>query len=341
MGGVVSGITKTLFGGGDNEQKSRSKSEAKDLTPGAFRDLRSPVSQQLQQIFASGGGPQPPQGQLAAPITGNEQQLLGQIQSNLLGGGVADEQQQNLLRELISGQQVGQGPAFQNQGIDIQGIQGGVQQGQENPFLQQAIAAAQRPLIQEFENIVAPALRAQFTQAGQQIQGTGSSPFNEAAAQAQTGLANALGDISGRLAFQDFAQRQALQSDEFQQLRGLMTEQEAIQKRLQSEEFQRDRQRQLDAVSQAQGVDRAQLENLIAGLEAQALPRLVEQFGIDRGLEEFRRRQGQLLQAIQSAGALASPTPVVLSSSTSSGTSTTSPGLLGGLGAFMSNIRSG
>lgn len=334
MGGVIDKVTDTLFGGSESKQKS--KQTAQNLTPQPFQDLASPVSGQIRNLFSTGGGATAP-GPYAAGVTGNESQLLNQLQTTLTQPSGTQQQGQNLLSEILTGQQVGAGPSGQPlPGVGT--IPGGINTGQENPFLQQAIAAAQRPLLAEFENTIAPALRAQFTQAGQQIQGQGSSPFQQAAADAQGNVLNALGDIAGRLSYQDFAQRQQLGSQEFQQLRELQTQQNLAQRALQSDAYQQERQRQIDALQTSTGVDRAQIENLIAGLEAQALPRLVEQYGIDQGLEEFRRRQGQLLEAIRLGGGFAGPTGVV--TGTSTGGSRSSPGLLGGFGQFVGNIES-
>jgi hypothetical protein len=326
----MGGITRTLFGS-PSKQSSRQQSQsegfqqsqsssaalARDMTPSQFTGMRGDIAGGLQGLIGSGGGAQFNQ-PFTAGVTGNENQLLQQIMGQATQGGPNLGASQDLLGQILSGQQMGTGPAFM-------GTPGGVAQGEMNPFLQQAIEAAQRPLVENFQDIVAPALRAQFTQAGQQIAGQGSSPFHMAAARAQSGLANAMGDIGANMAFQDFAQRQALGSQEFQQLRGL-----------QSQEHQQDRSRQLDAVAQSQGVERAQFEQLLAGLEAQALPRLVEQYGIDQGLEEFRRREQQLLAALQMAGGLAAPTPVTdsVSQGTSFGQQTaTSSGSSSGVGA--------
>jgi len=337
---VLQGPVKSLFGGSSQKQKSRS--DPKDMTPPEFTGMRPEIASQLQNLFSQGGG-QTFQGQTAAPLGGNEQNLLSQLMQMTTQPSGATGAGQNFLQQLIQGGQgVGADP-LASLNVDPSAIQGGVAAGQVNPFLQGAIDAAQRPLIENFQDIVAPALRAQFTNAGQQIAGQGSSPFHMAAARAQSGLANAMGDIGANLAFQDLSQRQQLQSAEFQQLRDLMVGQELsgrgqdLSARGQDMEGQlRGRQQQLEAVSTAAGIDRQQLDGVLAALEAQALPRMIEQLGIDRGLEEFRRREDQLLQAIQMAGQLASPT---VANVTRQGSSTsTSPNIIsslfGGGGVF-------
>lgn len=83
---------------------------------------------------------------------------------------------------------------------------------ESNPFLQSTIQSAQRPLLEAFQDVTLPRLQGQFTQAGQFIQPQSSSPFDRAAAISQRGLANALGDVSTRLAGENFAAERARQA---------------------------------------------------------------------------------------------------------------------------------
>lgn len=262
MGGVVDSVTDTLFG------SSGEPGRVVDTTPQAFGELRRPTSDALRNIL-SGGGQQAFSGQMTAPVTGTEQQLLDQIMGQSQPSGAAQQSMQTLEQ------------AAAGQGLSPD----------SNPFLAATIQSAQRPLIEQFNDETLPGLRAQFAQAGQQIQGEGSSPFQMAQARASSGLANALGDVSTELSGQN---------------------------------FQQERQRQLQAATAIPEVERAQLDQSMRALEAQALPRLVEQFGIDRGLEEFRRRQETLMQAIQLAGGLAQAQPQALQGTQPTG------GLLGG-----------
>lgn len=79
-----------------------------------------------------------------------------------------------------------------------------------------------------------------------------------------------------------------------------------------------------------QGMGQQQLQQMMANLEAQALPRLIEQMGLDRGLQEFQRQQAQLLQSLGIAGGLAAPTAATLPGT--AGSPGALSGLLGGLG---------
>lgn len=167
-----------------------------------------------------------------------------------------------------------------------------------NPFLQASIEMAQRPIMELFGDQT-QANRAQFTMAGQRIQPGASSPFEMAQARLSGDVASALGDVSTRLL---------------------------------SENLGRERQLQQQA---ALSLPAQEMEVMMNTLQAQALPRLIEQMGIDRGLQEFQRLQQQILQALQIGGGLSVPSPVSIP-----GTSAT-PGFLhavaGGIGQGMGN----
>jgi hypothetical protein len=130
-----------------------------------------------------------------------------------------------------------------------------------NPFLQASIDAASRPILQGLQDLLSRELPGRFTQAGQFVNPRGSSPFDFAAARATGETANALGDIGTRLAFET---------------------QEA------------ERQRQQEGVQLGQ----QEVQSLVTNLQAQALPRLIEDLGIERGQEIFKTRLQALLQAL-------------------------------------------
>lgn len=226
-----------------------------DTTPEEFRRLRGSVAGSLEGLL-EGGGPRAP-GPFVAGLTEGEQDLLGRTREQAKPSQASQMATQQLSNTL--------GGDFLSP--------------ESNPFLQGTIKAAQRPVIEEFENQVMPRLRSKFTQAGQFIQPEGSSPFDQAAAEAVGGLTRELGDISSEIAGQN---------------------------------FQAERGRQMQASQLAPQIDRAQLDQLVKGMEAQALPRMIQQMGIDRGLEEFRRRMDVLLSSIQTAGGLASPSTTTL-----------------------------
>ena len=169
-----------------------------------------------------------------------------------------------------------------------------------NPFLQATINAATRPLLEQFQDVTLPRLQGDFTAAGQRTQPGSSSAFDRAAALAQRGLASAVGEVASGIAGQN---------------------------------FQQERGRQQEAVTQATQISQQDIQNTIEGLRAAALPRLIEQFGVDQGLAQFNERLQTILQAIAGASGL----PVTAFETTAQGTSagtSAGTGTSQGTGAF-------
>lgn len=135
---------------------------------------------------------------------------------------------------------------------------------QSNPFLQATIEAAQRPTLQGLEEVLSRTLPGRFTQSGQFTQPQGSSAFDRAAAIATRGAADAAGDIATKIAFG-------------------------------SQEAERGRQQEAIQLSQAE------VQTTINNLQAQGLPRLIQDLGLERGQQEFQARIQALLQALQIA----------------------------------------
>jgi len=150
------------------------------------------------------------------------------------------------------------------EGAGRQGLIGDTISGQylgSNPHLQSAIESAQRPTLQAYEELLGRVLPGQFTQAGQMTQPGQSSPFTRAAAIQSRGLADSLGDIATKISFGA---------------------------------YESERERQQGAVQLGQQEVQTTLQNL----QAQALPRMIEQMGIEGGLKEFQRRNEQLMQIL-------------------------------------------
>lgn len=265
------GFVSDLFGGTETKQTTGPV----DVVPPEFRALRKPVAGALEGLIgtglAQGGGTPSGEGIFTAPITGQESSLVGRL-GELVGGptplrGAVEA----LLQNTVEGQFLTPG---------------------SNPFLGETIRAAQRPVIEAFQDVALPRFQRGFTAAGQFIQPQGSSAFDRAAAIATRGLTNTLGDISTNIA---------------------------------SQNFQAERGRQAQAVEQVSQLSSADVNNTIAGLQASALPRLIEQFGINQGTAEFNRRISIVLQALGVARGL----PLVQTGQQSTATSTTSPNILG------------
>lgn len=148
-------------------------------------------------------------------------------------------------------------------------------QSGENPFLQATIDAAIRPIL---ENAQLQELRdrSAFAGAGQKL--SRSSAFAEDRANAVRDTERAVGDVAAQLAFQEFENR---------------------------------RQQQAQAVELANSRFAEQRQ----AISTLALPRLVEQYGIEKGNEEMVRRFNVIEAALNQLAQLASPRVVTLSSS--------------------------
>lgn len=226
----------------------RSRSRARDITPAEFVSLRQPVADTLRFLLT--GGPEFT-GPFVAPLAQQEIDLLASLEGT----------------ERTPAEQAGQETLTRT-------ARGDFLRPGSNPFLQDAIRSAQRPLVEAFSED-ARALRGGFTAAGQRIQD--SSPFARAEAIRERALANALADVSTQLTATNFFNERQLQ------------------------------QRASEIAGQVRS---GEVQRLIAQLQAQALPRLIEQLGIDRGLEEFRRRAAVIENAAALGVGATSATPV-------------------------------
>lgn len=185
-----------------------------------------------------------------------------------------------------------------------------------NPWLQASIESAQRPIMEAFGDELSN-VRGAFTAAGHRVQPQSSSPFDTARARLVSGVSGALGDVATNIMSQHIQQERNRQM----QALGLM-----------GSAFEQGEQRALDAARAVPSFDLARLEGIIASMEAQALPRMIEQYGIDRGVEEFRRQQSELLNVLQMAIQAAGGAQYVSTPGTEGGGGMLAP-ILGGVGA--------
>lgn len=165
------------------------------------------------------------------------------------------------------------------QGLVTDTLGGKFLQPGSNPFLAGAIDAAIRPVREQFERQTLPNLKSQFTAAGQLVQPQGSSPFDTALGNAQNDFLQTVADISTKMS---------------------------------STNFEAERTRQQAAVNQQLQLNQGELDNLVKGLQATALPRLIEQKGLDVGLQQFNRNIDLFMQALQLAQGGAMGQTVVL-----------------------------
>lgn len=167
-----------------------------------------------------------------------------------------------------------------------------------NPFLAAAITAAQRPTLDNLTQTLTRDLPGRFTANGQLIQPNtgangGSSAFDRASALAFQSAANTSTDIAAKIGSDAYGTGVAQQEN---------------------------------AAGLAPGLDSAQVDNTIKSLQASALPRLIQQNGLDQGLQLFQQQTANLLDFLKTIGTVQAPTLGTNSASTStnSGTSTSS-----------------
>lgn len=276
----MSGVGDFLFGSKPKQGK------VKDVTPDEFRRLRAPVEMGLRNIISSGGLPQF-QGPFTADITGAESDLLAQLMGQIQPTTSTDTARTTIEQLAAGGRNpfagaVGLSGAEQA-GLDsvgqsafgttpltgasrdllMQTLSGAFLSPGSNPFLREAIDAATRPIIEQFGD-QNQALRGQFTAAGQSTGAGASSPFEAALARLATGTANAVGDVGSELSFAN---------------------------------FQSERDRQMQALGLAEQIPGLDLNRMLAGLDALALPREVAQAGADRAAAAFESDQGRRLEA--------------------------------------------
>ena len=76
-----------------------------------------------------------------------------------------------------------------------------------NPYMQNAVTAATRPMVQNFQENVMPSIQSTFSNAGRY----GSGAQAMAAARASEGLSRAVGDVAGTMAMQNYGDERARQ----------------------------------------------------------------------------------------------------------------------------------
>lgn len=256
---------QNLFGGSSTQQQSTSTPT--DMTPQAYQTLRQPLTNALQGLLTTGGPSY--QGPLSAPIGQNEQTQLNSLMQ---------QNGPNTGRSQLLDQTIG--------GNFLPGQPGG------NPFLQDAITAAQRPTMQNLDETLNRSLVGRFLQGGQNATPQGSSAFDRAAAIATRGATQAMSDIATNMS---------------------------------SNAYTTERTNQQQAVQLSQ----QEVQTGINNLQAQALPRMIQELGIERGLAQFQQHTQNLLQILSMIGGVAAP--VIANQSQSTGTTEQMNGIIPGL----------
>lgn len=266
------------------QNQSSSKTRTADYQAGAYKDLRKPVSQTIQDLLAGAGtgdtlaGIPSYQGQTNAPITAAEQNYLSQMQNSATNQSPNVQAANSLTGDTLAGKYLD--PA-------------------SNPFLQSSINAAIQPLRQQYNDVTMPGLRAQFTLNGQTLQGEGSSPFAREYARAANDLNTQIGNISSNMAGQNYTN---------------------------------ERNNQMQAVTNANAQQQQQFNQLYQTLQASALPRLIQQQGLDKGLQNFNQQVNWLMQVLGLGAQSSQPVMSQTGNSWSSGWSTAGGGGVGATG---------
>lgn len=289
-------------------------------------------------------------GPLTADIAPNEQTILDQLMASGDNGAL------DFLNKLIGGQaygNVGQitpqqiaagiGAINYGQNGSTADPYGTMQFGQAtNPLLDAYTQAQQRSTLEGLTETLTRDLPGRFTTAGQFIQPQGSSAFDRAAALASRGAANAMGDIATNIGYNAYQSDRALQASAIndqqnrilQALTGTAGNALTAAQSNQSSDLAAqttNQKTEMDKVAgQQQGVQlqQQQVQSMINNLQAQALPRLIQEYGIERGMDVFNNQMQSLLQVLGITANVTQPT--VSSESKSS----TKPNVLPMLGAL-------
>jgi hypothetical protein len=145
----------------------------------------------------------------------------------------------------------------------LQGLVGGQQLDFYNdPAFQQMLEFSGKRFLGAF-NEREEAQKALFARAGHEL--PNSSPFAEARSRISDAKSSGLADLEAQLIGQEFGAA---------------------------------RDRQANAVTQLSNLETARLDRARESLEAEGLPRLIRDMGIERGREEFGRRQAAIMQAL-------------------------------------------
>lgn len=261
------------------------------------------------------------QGPLTADMTQNEGGILQQLMGTDQSSGINEYLQQLLGGQFMPGGAQGSAVGDVNaQGIDYNTSgadpYASMQFGNaQNPFLQAYTQAQQRTTMDQLTQALTRDLPGRFTQGGQFIQPQGSSAFDRAAALATSGAANAMGDIASNIGYNAYASDRGLQANAIneQQNRLLQTATGNASNDLTAQQANQSTalsQNTSERALQQQGVglQQAQVQSMIANLQAQALPRLIQEQGIERGVAAFNAQVNQLMQTLGIAANVSQPT---------------------------------
>lgn len=207
----ISPSEQTLQALQTQENLARAGSPALGLAQGAFlRGLTAPSEAvPLYQNIYGAAGMQPGAsvyGQAAA----GQLPIAGQAQLQSLYGAAGAQPGSDIYGQAASG-------GFQNIATgQLANIAGGGFLG-SNPYQQQMIAAATRPLVQQFGETVLPGISSLYSRSGR----LGSGSMERALERSTEAFGRSLGDITSNIAGTQFQQERALQQQALGQLAGV------------------------------------------------------------------------------------------------------------------------
>lgn len=285
------GFLDTMFGGGV-DIPPRSKMKNLDIVPDEFMRLRQPLADMLsgatsgKSQLSLAGIPDAPIG--VAGMTGQESDLL----SRLFGRAGADVPRAGLDGVLAS---IGAGNTALQRGGEagiLDTIAGKFLGPDSNPWLKATADAAAGDLQYDWENRIMPNLRTSFTGKGHTVTpgSFGSSAFDRAGALAANEQTRQMRDLVTELYGQNYQQERS------RMLEALGLGQQETGQRAAAQSAGLDAQRGEQAQNLAER--QAQTQELVTTLQAVALPRMIEQMGLDKGTEEFRNQLNQLMQLL-------------------------------------------
>lgn len=294
-------MSESMFGEGARPLSNR-KARDLDIIPKEYIPLRRSVADILggavagDQQLSLGGIPEY-QGTRAVPVGVQERNIVNAI-ADRAGQPVQRAGFDNLLSLFAGGgtalQQAGQ------QGI-LDTLAGNFLGPDSNPWLRKTVEAAQGDLQYDWENRVLPNLRSSFTGAGHTITpgSFGSSAFDRAGALAANEQTRQMQDLATEIYGQNY------QAERARMMEALGLGQTETAQRIGAQTAGLESQQ---AVQQQNLAERqAQTQELVSSLQAAALPRLVEQYGADVGMQEFQTRMQQLLQLLGMEVGVAQP----------------------------------
>lgn len=277
----MSGSTyNSIFGGSNSKSNYSSSSTPVNMQNSAFSNLAPGVAQNLSSNFF--GGP-PSINPLVAGVTGTPGFNFANVSQNPLVAPMTGQQGSLVNQAFTQGQvspQLGQAGNLLSSFMSPSFIN-----PSSNPFLQAAISGAVRPMITAFNESTMPAMQGQFTAAGQNTNNAaGSSAFDRAATLAQSELEQNIGNVASQMENQGY---------QF----GVGTA--------------------ANAANQAMGLSQTELGNTLQALQGVSLPQLIQQYGINQGLQLYQNGIQSWLQALGLGGQISQP--VVANKSQSSG----------------------